>query len=61
MTKLSDLLLVSDIDGTLIDVYKRQLCEGDVLSVRGYGKYLVAQVLSETKKGRLHLLCKKYV
>lgn len=37
------------------------LCEGDVLSVRGYGKYLVAQVLSETKKGRLHLLCKKYV
>ena len=39
----------------------RMLCEGDVLSVRGYGKYLVAQVLSETKKGRLHLLCKKYV
>lgn len=39
----------------------RMLCEGDVLSVRGYGKYLVAQVLSETKKGRLHLLCNKYV
>lgn len=37
------------------------LCEGDVLSVRGYGKFLVAEVLSETKKGRLHLLCKKYV
>ncbi|MGN1412100.1 MAG: RNA-binding protein [Oscillospiraceae bacterium] len=35
---------------------------GDVISVRGYGKFIVDSVSSElTKKGRLHILIKKYL
>jgi len=37
------------------------LDEGDVLSICGYGKFLFAQVAHTTKKGRLQILCKKYV
>lgn len=34
---------------------------GDKISVRGYGKFLVAQTGGLTKKGRIQLLCKKYL
>lgn len=35
--------------------------EGDVISIRGFGKFLFANVNRVTKKGRLQILCKKYV
>lgn len=34
--------------------------EGDKVSVRGYGKYLVDAVGGVSKKGRIHLQCKKF-
>lgn len=35
---------------------------GDVISIRGYGKFIVDSISSEpTKKGRLHILIKKYL
>ncbi|WP_312642441.1 YlmH/Sll1252 family protein [Hydrogenoanaerobacterium sp.] len=37
------------------------VCEGDKISIRGYGKFIVAQVGGITKKGRIQVLCKKYL
>ena len=36
------------------------VAEGDTLSVRGYGKYVVDAVGGVSKKGRIHLRCKKF-
>lgn len=49
------------VNGAVLAQTSGMLCEGDVFSIRGYGKYLFKQVLSSTKKGRLHILCRKYV
>ena len=38
----------------------RQVSEGDVLSVRGYGKYRIAGLLGETRRGRRKLQVFKY-
>ena len=35
--------------------------EGDILSVRGYGKYLVGDITGQTKSGRIKLKLKKYI
>ena len=34
---------------------------GDVLSVRGYGKFIVGDVAGSTRSGRLRVLCRKYL
>lgn len=34
---------------------------GDVLSIRGFGKYVIGDVIGETKSGRLRIGLKKYV
>lgn len=39
----------------------RTLQNGDVVSVRGFGKYIIRSVTEPTKKGRLRLLADKYV
>lgn len=40
------------VNGRLTQNSSHILKEGDVVSARGYGKFIFAQVLSETKKGR---------
>lgn len=42
-----------------LDVDK-QLQAGDVLSIRGYGKYRIDRTDEETKRGRRRILCRKY-
>lgn len=37
------------------------LKEGDVFSVRGYGKFILSKVNGITKKGRIHIEIKKYM
>lgn len=37
------------------------VCEGSVISVRGYGKFIVRSIGDPTKKGRMRLLADKYV
>ena len=39
----------------------KNLAEGDVFSVRGYGKFVLSDVGAVTHKGRLHVGIKKYV
>lgn len=35
--------------------------EGDIITLRGYGKFIVREINTQTKKGRLRLLSDKYV
>lgn len=43
------------------DNVSAEVKNGDVISVRGYGKYLIGGVFGETKSGRLKIECKKYL
>lgn len=38
-----------------------EFCAGDVITIRGHGKYRVDEIGNPTKKGRLPLLCRKYM
>lgn len=38
----------------------RTLSEGDVITIRGHGKYVLTGDISETKKGRVRMTVKKY-
>lgn len=39
----------------------KKVCEGDLLSVRGFGRYVIGEVGGHTRKGRIHLTVKKYL
>ncbi len=39
----------------------KKLDEGDVVSVKHYGRFMVSDILGETKKGRIILEIKKYI
>jgi len=39
----------------------QEVSEGDILSIRGYGRFIFERVANHTKKGRLNILVKKYV
>ena len=43
------------------DEGSRPVAEGDVLSVRGYGKYIIGASAGSTKSGRIRLTCRKYL
>lgn len=49
------------VNGMVQENPSGQVPESAVLSLRGYGKFQFIQVLRATKKGRLAVLCKKYV
>ena len=37
-----------------------QLSEGDIFSVKGYGKFRLEEISGVTKKGRIHITVLKY-
>ncbi len=49
------------VNGAVFTQTAGQLCEGDIISIRGVGKFVFAQITGTTKKGRLQVLCKRYV
>ena len=38
-----------------------QITEGDLISVRGYGRFVLSEAGNETRKGRIHIVLKKYI
>lgn len=38
----------------------KQVSLGDVISIRGYGKYIIDQIGDRNKKARIRIYCKKY-
>lgn len=49
------------VNGRLVTKAGMQLEEGDIVSVRGKGRFIVAEVKNITKKGRIVVTIKKYV
>lgn len=43
------------------DSVSRELKEGDILSIRGYGRFVLTGINGTTKKGRIHIILKKYI
>jgi RNA-binding protein YlmH len=43
------------------DSVSRTVSEGDCLTLRGYGKFIVSGDQTNTKKGRIRLILKKYI
>jgi len=39
----------------------KNLKEGDIFSVRGYGRFVFAQINTQSKKGRYHITVKQYI
>ncbi len=49
------------ISGKICDSPSHRLSEGDIVSVRGHGRFIYRGVLGTTKKGKLNILIEKYV
>ena len=49
------------VNGKLIVKPGEQLEEGDIISVRGKGRFFVAEINHKTKKGRISIIIKKYI
>ncbi len=43
------------------DNVSAEVKEGDILSIRGFGKYVVGETVGETRSGRVKIKCRKYV
>lgn len=41
--------------------YSSKISQGDVFSIRGYGKFMLEDVLNTTKKGRIRIIVKKFL
>ncbi len=39
----------------------KNINEGDLVSIRGYGRYILEKIGEETRKGRIHITLKKYI
>ncbi|MEM1483547.1 YlmH/Sll1252 family protein [Oscillospiraceae bacterium PP1C4] len=49
------------VNGAINSETSYTIHEGAVVSIRGFGKFVFSQVGRVTKKGRLQILCRKYV
>ncbi len=49
------------VNSRLVDSNSYLLKEGDIVSVRGYGKFIYQKILGTTKKGRIYINLKKYI
>lgn len=49
------------VNHTLCESITAKIKAGDVLSVKGYGKYIIDSIDDKTRKGRTVLICKKYL
>lgn len=49
------------INSNVLDSPSKLLKKGDVISVRGVGKFIFSEIYGETKKDRLKIIIKKYI
>lgn len=50
-----------DVNHLTADSVSKELSEGDILSVRGCGRFILSGINGETKKGRIHIILKKFI
>lgn len=49
------------LNGTVCADVSKQLCEGDIFSVRGKGKFRLENIGGTGRKGNIHITVKKYI
>ncbi len=49
------------VNHEIVSLVSKSLSEGDTVSIRSVGKFVIGQISSKTKKGRLVLCYKKYI
>lgn len=49
------------LNGRMCTGSSKNICDGDIISIRGYGKYRIEVSQSITKKGRYHITVKQYI
>ena len=49
------------LNGRMCTGSSKNICDGDIISIRGYGKYRIEVSQSVTKKGRYHITVKQYI
>lgn len=49
------------LNGTVCTDVSKQLCEGDIFSIRGKGKFRIENIGETGRKGNLHVKVKKYI
>lgn len=62
-SEASDCILKGEVSVNFVAVTdcSKKLCEGDVISVRHHGRFVLERLCGETKKGRLAVELKKYI
>lgn len=50
-----------DVNHITADSVSKELSEGDILSIRGCGRFILSGINGETKKGRIHIILKKFI
>lgn len=51
----------ADVNHFTVTSVSSELKEGDILSIRGYGRFVLSGINGTTKKGRIHIILKKYI
>ncbi len=51
----------TDVNHFTVTSVSHELKEGDILSVRGCGRFLISGINGVTKKNRIHIILKKYI
>lgn len=49
------------VNGRCCTENAKNVCNGDIISIRGHGKYMIEEPQSITKKGRYHITVKQYI
>lgn len=52
---------LTQVNARAVDNPSREIAQGDILSIRGHGRFLLAQVRGRTKKNRIHITFEKYI
>lgn len=62
-SSLSELIIGKKVfvNSRLVDSNSYILKEGDIISIRGYGKFIYNEILGTTKKGKIYINLKKYI
>ena len=50
-----------DVNHITADSLSQELREGDIISVRGCGRFVLSGINGETKKRRIHIILRKYI
>lgn len=65
VSRSAGLLLIKDgalfLNGRMCTENSKNICDGDIISIRGHGKYKIEVSRSITKKGRYHITVKQYI